>query len=339
MSFLFYILGQKNKKSIYYLLAGITSGFAILNHPMGFIAPIIIGVNILITGKRFDKTLLQLLLFTIPIIVAIPFWIFKSGNFLNLISTYGSHLQDKSPKIPYLFVLFQTNFSWWLLFISYLIIFIIFLITFFKLKLSKEKFVPTFILSGFMISSITLLWGKEGSYILYFQPFITLIILFLLAKYYKKSGFLLISFLATLIILCYLNIQFFNNNNFQITNNNITSISGTQNYNYHVFTKNIIKTLPNQKLNIFIASVPDPYFDLLKLNLYNFYEAPDPYFPISESAYKKVLDDSDFAIVTWIPHKLLAKYIEDNKDIIIPVGQIDGYQAIIIKFIPRDKRI
>ena len=81
LSFLFYILSQSKRKDIYLLLAGIASGFAILNHPMGFIAPIIIGVNILITGKGFKKILLQFLFFTIPIILAIPFWILNQEIF------------------------------------------------------------------------------------------------------------------------------------------------------------------------------------------------------------------------------------------------------------------
>ena len=77
----------------------------------------------------------------------------------------------------------------------------------------------------------------------------------------------------------------------------------------------------------------------MKSNIYTLYEAPDPSFPISENTYKKVLDNSDFAVITWIPHKLLAKYIEDNKEKITPIGQVDGYQAIIIKFVPKEKRI
>ncbi len=214
-----------------------------------------------------------------------------------------------------------------------------FLITFIKSKLSKERYVEIFLLSGFIISTIILLLGREGGYMLYFQPFVTLTILFLLNKYYKKSGFLLVSVLTVLLISCYINIQFFHNNSFTMTNRNYTSVFETKNYDYHLFTKSIIEVLPKQKANIFLSSTPDPYFDLLKLNLYNFYEAPDPSFPLSENSYKKVLDNSDFAILTWIPHKLLAKYIEDNKDKVIPVGQENGYQAIIIKFIPKEKRI
>lgn len=339
LSFLFYILANEKKRNIYYFLAGIASGLTILNHPMGFIAPIIIGVNLIISRYQLKDKLFQIFIFAIPIIIAIPIWILKSGNLLNLISTYGSHLQDKAPKLPYAFVLFQSDFSWWLLFITYLIIFIIFLITFLKSKLSKERYVEIFLLSGFIISTILLLLGREGGYMLYFQPFITLTILFLLNKYYKKSGFLLVSVLTVLLIFSYINIQFFHNNSFTMTNRNYTSIFETKNYDYHLFTKSIVEVLPKQKANIFLSSTPDPYFDLLKLNLYNFYEAPDPSFPLSENSYKEVLDNSDFAILTWIPHKLLAKYIEDNKEKVIPVGKEDGYQAILIKFVPKEKRI
>lgn len=197
LSFLFYILAKDKKRNIFYFLAGITSGFAILNHPMGFIAPIIISTNILITGNNlkneqvlsFGKKFYQLLFFIIPIIFFLPFWVLKSGNLFNLISTYGSHLQDKTPKLPYAFVLFQTNFSWWILFMVYLIIFIVFLFTLFKSKFSREKYLSIFLLSGSIISSIILLWGREGSYMLYFQPFITLITLFLLNRYYKNLVF------------------------------------------------------------------------------------------------------------------------------------------------------
>lgn len=339
LSYLFYILTKTKKRNIYFLLAGITSGLALLNHPIGAIAPIIIAFNILITDSKIKVKVSQLLIFIIPVILAIPFWIIKSGNFLNLISTYGSHLQDKSPKLPFAFVLFQSSFSWWLLFVIYLIIFAFFLVTIFKLRTSKEKYVSFFLLSGIVISTIILLWGREGYYILYFQPFITLIVLFLLKNLYKKLGFILILCLTILIIICNLNIQFFNNNSLAMTNSKITSVFKSQKYDYHIFTKSISEILPKQKSGIFLSSTPDPYFDLIKFNLYHFYEAPDPSFPISESAYRKVLDDSDYAIITWIPHKLLAEYIENNKEKIIPVGQTDGYQAIIIKFVPKDKRI
>lgn len=339
LSFLFYILCKKKNRNIYYVLAGVTSGLAILTHPMGFIAPLIIGLNILITSTNLRKTLFHLFIFIMPIILALPFWILKSGNLFSLISTYGSHLQDKAPKIPYAFILFQTDFSWWLLLITYLIIFIVFIITFFKSKLFKEKYILVFFLSGFIISSLILFWGREGGYMLYFQPFITLMTLSLLNIYYKKSGFIFISILTLLLIFNYLNIQFFHNNNFAMTNNQITSIFDSQNFNYHSFTKNIIDVIPKHKANIFISSAPDPYFDLLKLNLYNFYEAPDPSFPILESDYKAVLDNSDFAIITWIPHKFLQKYIENNKENLTPVGQNNGYQAIVIKFVPKNKRI
>lgn len=338
-SFLFYILAQKKKQNIYFLLAGIASGLAVLNHPMGAIAPIIISTNILIMGDNFKRKLSPLFIFIFPVILALLFWVLKSGNLFELISTYGSHLQDKSPKLPFAFILFQTNFSWWILFVIYLTIFTIFCIALLKSKFSKNKYLSGFLLSGFIISSVILLWGKEGCYMLYFQPFMTLMIIFLLNNYYKKNGFTFMVILTISIIFCYANIQFFKNNNLAITNNKITSFLESQKYDYHLFTKSIAEVLPNQKAGIFLSSTPDPYFDLLKLDLYDFYEAPDPYFPISENAYKQVLDNSDFAIITWIPHKILGKYINDNKEKIIPVGQTNGYQAIVIKFIPKDKRI
>src|SRR3989344_2847731 len=159
LSFLFYILAREKRREFFYLFAGISSGLTILNHPMGFIAPIIIGVNILIIGKGLRSRLFSFLIFIVPVILAIPFWILKSGNLLNLISTYGSHLQDKSPKLPFAFVLFQSSFSWWLLFITYLIIFIFFIIIIFRSKISAEKYISVFLLSGAIISSVILLWG------------------------------------------------------------------------------------------------------------------------------------------------------------------------------------
>lgn len=339
LSYLFYVLTQIKKRNIYFLLAGIASGIALLNHPMGAIAPIIIVLNILMGNSKIKLKVFQFLIFIIPVILALPFWILKSGNLLSLISTYGSHLQDKSPKLPYAFVLFQSSFSWWLMFIIYLIIIGFFLFFIFKSRILKDKFISFFLLSGTIISSIILLWGREGYYMIYFQPFIILIILFLLKNLYRKSGFIFVLLLTILLIITNINLQFFNNNSLAMTNNNITSIFKSQKYDYHLFTKSISEVLPNQKANIFLSSTPDPYFDLIKLNLYNFYEAPDPSFPISESAYKEVLNNSDYAIITWIPHKLLAEYIENNKEKIIQVGQIDGYHAILIKFVPKDKRI
>lgn len=341
-SLLTILIAQKIQKNILYFLAGIISAFATISHTMGFIAPVILTLFILFERKTIRQKLLRVILILTPVLISNILWFAATGkNIGHLIGTYSLHSADKMSKLPFAFTLFSVDLSWKILFISYMVIIFIFILS---LKKSSSK-MKLFIFSGFIASVIFTLMGKEGGYIIYFQPFLTLIILYTLKNLRKdiemqNLGKAFISITSVLIIIAgYLNIEFFQNDSLGITNKSDRSVFGGS-YDYHDFSKRIIDVLPKDKpVTLFLSATPDPYFDLKKLNNFKFYLAAAPYTPISNSEYKKILDSSDYLILTWVPHQFLADYINQNSDSITNVGQPNGYSAAVVKLKPKDDRI
>ncbi|MFH0936771.1 MAG: glycosyltransferase family 39 protein [Candidatus Daviesbacteria bacterium] len=337
---LFMLQVAEEKKKLYlYFLIGLISALATLSHPMGIISPIIIFFYLLFTSSNFKEKIIHLCLVSLPVILLNIFWLIVTKvNLLFLLSTYQGHLQDKAPKLPYAVVLFQTDFSWWFLFILYIVLFIVFL-GFIK-KMGQKEYL--LILISVFVSFILSLWGREGCYIIYFQPFIILIALFLLNIGQKLNSQTLrktVLAIISLIILASLNIQFFNNDNIAITRGGLRTIFDIAAVDYHLFGKEIIKKLPaDQPTNILISSLPDPYFDLKEINQFRFYEAPDPFFPISKENYKKVLDSTDYLVITWFPQQFLKDYVDKNSETITTINPPNSYQALLIKLKPRTNR-
>lgn len=57
-----------------------------------------------------------------------------------------------------------------------------------------------------------------------------------------------------------------------------------------------------------------------------------------DEIYEKLLNKSNYLIFTWIPYKVVEKYINKNIEDYTIINQPDGYSATIVKFVSRDKR-
>ncbi|HBL52318.1 MAG: hypothetical protein A3D24_04255 [Candidatus Blackburnbacteria bacterium RIFCSPHIGHO2_02_FULL_39_13] len=340
LSILLLLCAQKSKKFFWYLFSGFAAALATLSHAAGFVAPIVLMVGELTVPENNRKKLCKILILIIPTVLLNLIWIVsKKGSVDFIASAFSIQFQDKASKIPYIFVLFQSDFSWCLLFLAYATIIatsLILLIKFFK----REHL---FILTGSIVSAMFVIFGKEGGYIIYLQPFIVLNIIYVLTKRVElinETAKIGIVCLALIVIVSYINIQFFNNDNIGITRSGVNSIWDSKNYNYHQFSNEIAEKLPkNKNLTLFLSAAPDPYFDLVKNSQYRIYEMVSPSAPLSDSLYKKLLDSTDYIIFTWIPHQYLADYINKNKEEFIHVGQEDTYQATIVKLKPLKDRI
>lgn len=344
MSLLSLFIIKDKKKPYLFLLPGIFAGLAIMSHPIGAISVVVIFISTFFDKTNIKDKLLSLLFLILPVISLLIFWVLSFGkDFGSLLSTYGAHFADKSPKAPYAWVLFNSDPNWKFLFLVYIAIFIVSLVFFAK---DKNKKSLIFIV-GVLVSTAAFILAKEGGYMVYLQPFIISLLIYLFSlSTGKPSRLKLITItLFILVIVSNLNIQLFNNDNIAITGQGFRSVSKSQSYNYHEFTKIINDSLikeeagkNNRSIGIFVASVPDPYFDLKASNR-SFYEAVDPDFPITDSSYKKILDSSDYLVLNWIPHKFLATYTNNNADKFIPINQSNGYSAVLVKLKPKDQRI
>lgn len=331
VTWLFFLLAQKKQKNYYYLFAGISAGLASITHPVGLIAPFVPILCLLLISQPLKKKIFQGLLIAIPVLFIVSLWVLNTSENLSfLLSAFNSHLQGKGSKVPFMFLIFQSDFSWRWLIILYTAVFLLFSLLVLK---SRERSAQ-FVLVGLIVSTVVTTVGKEGGYFLYIQPFLILALLFLLKRFKGIS-----IFLSILIFLNYLNIQYLNNDNIGITNNKSRSVFASLSFDYHDFGKRLIEYLPqNKEVSVFIAATPDPYFQLIKTGRFKVLEAADPDFPITDEHYKKALDSVDYIILTWIPHRFLSDYINRNMAENAVVGQQSGYKAIVIKLKPQAER-
>lgn len=331
LSWFLFLLAQKKQNIYLYLAVAIFAALSPMTHPMGIISPIILITSLIFTTQSVKQKIFKALLIAIPVLFINIFWLVKTQSDLqSILSTLGSHLQGKGNKLPFILVLFQSDFSWWFLIILYLAVLLFFIPLALK---SKDKF-QQFTTVGLLVSLLITTIGKEGGYFLYTQPFIILALIFLLNNFKKIS-----IILASLIFLSYLNIQYLNNDNIGITNKESRSVWTSQNFDYHDFTRRLVDYLPKDgQISTFIAATPDPYFDLKETGRFKILEAGDPNFPISDQSYKQALDSVDYLILTWVPHQLLADYINKNSEDKIIISQPKGYSALVVKLKPKQDR-
>lgn len=337
ISSLFLMLAWEKKRKFLYILSGVGSAGAVMSHPLGIMATPIIVFSTFFKEKNL-KDKITLSFFTgIPVVIVLLGWLFLQKDRLPaILQTYSLLIANKSGKIPYALVLFQNDFSWWFLFIIDISLISIFIYTFIKIKNDFN----TFILIGLFISIFLSLLNVEFGYLIYPQLFLILAILSILQANIGELLRKILYILIWLLLLALINIQFLNNNNLSVTNQGERSVFSTLNHDYHDFAQQINNNLPqDKKINIFIASFPDPYFDLRKNPNFTFYEAPDPNFSLSEENYKKTLDQSDYVMLTWIPHNFLIDYLNKNTETKIVIKQDNGYSGLLIKLVSKDKRI
>jgi len=345
VSLFFLFLGLKNetqefkKNFFFYLLAGIFSGLAVITHPLGFIAPVTAITyllfiliahfsNIFEDGRTKDlkKIFLNLALILIPVFLFLFLWLFSMKDSFDLfLKQYHLQFLRKAPQAPFVFEMWRSNHWWKVLFSLYGLITLLLFLNPFVDNQPKEKKVNLLLFLGITVSTVAILWGKEMWYPLYFQPFISLAFIFLL----KNGGRL-----AKKIILVGMIFYFLAHINLFLT---IVQQLGSDSYDYHQFSKSIAEKLP-EKATVFLATIPDPYFDLtrLKKNL-QFYEFPTV--PISDAAYKKLLDTSDYLILNMMPDKRIEDYMNKNLEEKIVVGESGQFLTTIFKLMPRNKRL
>lgn len=338
ISIYFFTLAIKKPKKYFYLLAGIFAGLAVFTHTMGFIAISMIFIYLLIEKTSLKEKFLKMFIVATPVFFTILLWFLSFGDRFGLfVNSYKDQIFTKTAKGSYGFLLFQTDFIWWFTFVLYSIIFFIFIFVVFK-NFNK---INLFLLVGFIVSAIILFLGKEGWYIIYFQPFLTLIELVVLKKVWELKNKTFLNIVLALMFILFLNnlnILFFNNqNSFAGVESSIPGFKN-KNYDYHDFTKRITEQLPKDKrISISLVAIPDPYFDLRQNEDFKLYQIIMGYNK-PDKTYVQLLDSSDYLIFSWLPYKILNEYISKNTDNYTVVKQPNGYSAIIIKFVPRDKR-
>ncbi|MDP3998932.1 MAG: glycosyltransferase family 39 protein [bacterium] len=319
LSILTFFLAQKKGK--FYFLPGIFCGLGILTHPLGFIAPTLFLLFMLLQKIEFKDKFFRICSIFTPVIFSFLLWLWMLKEDLSLfVIQYQLQFARKSASLPYVFFLLKGADPFWKIFFA--AHFLIALILFIQLVRFRNR-ITFFLLLGLGVSTITIFWGKEMWYPLYFQPFITLAFLSCLtfvkgkaptANHWKGDGFFALLFFFVILELGY-------------SVGNTERFTG-QNYDYHDFTRRISANLPfNAK--VFLATIPDPYFDLQANKNIKLYEFPTV--PTSKRAYRDLLASVDYVILNMPPHPVLIDYLEKNTESEIKIEQPVGYSTSIFR--------
>jgi hypothetical protein len=327
--FLLFYLAEKDRQKNYFLifLAGVVSGLGVLTHPLGFIMPAVLALYILIISPLREKVI-KIALIVFPVISLFSLWLFSIRDFWELfLVQYGLQFERKFMTVSHPFILFETDFLWWLVFMLYGVVCYILIVQVWRYKIKRDILIA----SGLFVSILVLLWGREMWYLLYFQPFIAFAILAII-KTSRTYGQNLIKGIAVCIffMLVFINSYIF-----------INTVALSSRNDYHGYAKEIKKALPD-KGSVFLSAIPDPYFDLQdnkKLQLFEFLTIP-----VSREAYRKLLDNCDYVVINRLisiqpdNEKFIADYIYNNTQSRKVAGTEGGYSAEVIKLTPRGKR-
>lgn len=324
VTFFLFVKSVHQKNTSYLISAGVTGGIGIITHPLGLIMPFAIGIYTLLTQDSIKNKLLSLFRFGIPIVILLSSWLLLISRHLNLfILQYRLQFERKALAPSYVYKLFLNDNVWKVIFFLYFIIAACLFIQILK----KRDSIDMLIFIGILVSVPVLLWGKEMWYMVYFQPFVTLALISLLAssETSKKELFFITRGILFILVLLYC----------KILNDSMNQIS-YENSNYHFFTAQIKEKLPNEG-TVFLSVIPDPYFDLKIQTRLTFYEFPTV--PVTHLAYRKLLDSSDYIVINnFFGSSYIEEYIKKNMKEYVSVND-SNYKVTIIKLKPRNKRI
>lgn len=302
--------------------SAVFASLAVATHPMGFLAPIILGLAILLSHNTLKTKFLSLLGLGITLATATAAWILITQK---SVSSFWEALRlGSEAKLGEGLNLmnFGSNWIWTSIIIVQLLVV---LVLFYK---KYNLFIP-------LAATISLVWvslNREGYYTVYAQPFLILAALSLIHLLPRlKWG--LIGFL----IFSDLYLQFGKIDYYTPP----LAFWQLSSFNYHELTAEIEKYITpgvdGRKTTLFLASIPDPYLDLRLNSHYRLYQAIDPNYPVDEEDYKKTLDSTDFVIFTWFPHDYLAYYVQTNAEKITTVTG-GGYGVNVARLKERDQR-
>ena len=340
------------------VLASIAASLAFATHPMGLITLPILSLSILLK-KNSTREKLKHFLILGAIFTAITIsWILLTQESLPaFIQALQLGSLGKLSKTSNLLDLLTSGSIWSVYLVGQLIIVLFVILEGVKQPIgSFLKILSALRASGMTLALstiLTILWvvsQKENYYAVYIVPFIILCALSLFNSpgrwAWTPSRWLPVGFL--LIFNLYFQFLYIDSYTPQ------RPFWKLKSFNYHQFTTQVKDALtPTFQVNptprvgpdspgvksevtLFLASIPDPSFDLK--DQFKIYQAIDPNYPIDEGEYKKTLDQSDYVLYTWLPHDFLAYYLQNNTEELIPIVQPEGYSLTIAKLKPKSQR-
>ena len=285
----------KNPKRNFFL-AGIFSGLALVTHPYGLIAPVTACLSLFLQKKPIRIKATFGTVYILGLLPAVIWWLSIIINYRQIfLEQYYLQFARKS--------LAQLDFTWSAINISYFIS-----------------------LSAFFILPFIIL-GKEFWFLLYFQPWGGLIVVFLLSYFYKirqRLGIFAVVIIYSVILVFNMAYYF---------DGKMAESWGKADYTG--FAKTIGRMIPDGA-RVFLAAKPDPYFVLAKNKSLSFYEFPTV--PVTRDKYLQLLDECDYIVFNMGELEIVDEYINVNARRIVTVRGKDGYSAQVIQLKERNDR-
>lgn len=296
----FYLIPKKK-----YYLAGFFAFLAIFSHPMGAIAIIAGVISIFLHGENNIKLFtnhhlnikslkvraVNITSFLIPIVIPIFLYFLSITSKLEIyISQNNLQFLRKNSLSPYAFLLMRNQKEYLLLFTIFLAITLIGIIYYYH---CRNKYISTALV--FALTSIILLFaGKEMWYLVYFQPYVTLLAIELITKANKNIK-------KTILVMILLVITL----NIKLT---YEAIGQAPEKNYYPKFISQIKSIVPKGSSVFVSTLPDPYFGLK--NNYTIKEFSPV--PIDNGTYMNYLNEADYAVYNYFSSKIVEECIINN---------------------------
>lgn len=311
-----------------FVLAVLCAALASAAHPMGMIAPAVLGLAVLFSSFTL-KTKIIYISWIMGAFLAVTFvWILTTQQSIpDLLTSYRLSFLGKMSTTSNIWTILTSGSVWTVLLLAQALALLA--LSYLAIKTKSREYL--FILASALLTLVLVFWQKENYYVLYLQPFLILAVLILI-KHLKLAGQMVV---IGFFILINIYLQFFYIDSY-IPRQTVFTIGS---FDYHHLTNQIKDYLPKKPECIFLSAIPDPYLDLKDIPYYKLYQAIDPHYPVSKKEYKEVLDGCDFIIYSWLPHEFLSEYVQNNTERWIHLSQPNGYSLTIARLKSKEERI
>ena len=303
------------------LPAGIFGGLAVLTHPLGLLAPLVILADIL-TDKLPRKTILNKSLpIILPTLVFLAVWFLSMGNsFIVFTSQFMGMLAYKRINPSMLSLILDYGIVAELVRIGITISSILVgIAAYIRLRDRMTKF----LIVSLIITVVVVYSSKEWVYSLYICPFFLLTMLRKLTPpaevwYRTASMVLLIAYTVVNVLILWVELR-----------------QQYPGYAYHDYTRLIRKVLPKQA-TVLLYSIPDPYFDLRKrtgLTLIEMAHLTPP------QEMVRLINESDYVIYDELETSPLSIFPQNIAKYTTIIPTPNGDRLFVIQLIPKTQRI
>jgi len=319
----------EQKRHLFNLLSGVLIALSCLTHPTGIIFAIPIGLNILFLNTTLKKKITGLLILTTPSLVGISLWLISVSpdwNSFLLQNQLQMHRKEFSDIYVWRLLQFSPEQRWVLL--VYLISNVAYLIrTVVTKRLSETKYRLLFFLT--IISTTLAILLKEMWYVIYIPIFGALTATDNIFWLWKKKQVLALVLLPIL---------FLPNSFIYFRTLQESAINRSQ---YTPLSAKVSDALPLNS-RVLLSSIPDPYFYLIKnrhdLDLRETPNSP-PTEPIDKDVYNKILDETDYVVLSIAANIHLYEYYSENVESVETIRtDSGGYSLQVIKLLPVNER-